>query len=122
VPAASSTAWPVVSGDVINTYKSHAIIVYPDGSRVTVDKNTQIKLDSDDKSGNKLHLLAGSIWYSLSSGSKLALYGGNEPVKPSATGSLSVSGSTVASHPGAARGATTVKAAFFLPPPISSKK
>src|SRR5438874_13531645 len=89
VPVASATAWPLVSGDVISTYKSHAVILYPDGSRVTVDKNTQIKLDSDDKNGNKLHLLGGSIWYSLSSGSKLAMYGANEPVKPSATGSWS---------------------------------
>jgi hypothetical protein len=109
--AADIPSTPVVSGDTLIT-SAPAVLLFKDKSRLTLEKNSRVKLESD---GDKVlvRLLDGALAYKLAARSPLQFLAAGQPVKlASATeGTLAVRGNQVVT------GSSRVAGAPPLPPP-----
>jgi hypothetical protein len=83
------SSWPLVAGQEIVAGTSSLIIVFRDGSRITLAPGSRLKIDS---SGSAVNLTGGSMQFSLASSSLLKIQNGGLPVGER-TGSASRSGS-----------------------------
>jgi len=66
--ATGVSSWPLVAGDSLATTASTAMIMFPDQTRVALEKNSRLKLERE---GDRIlvRLLEGALAYKLTSGS-----------------------------------------------------
>lgn len=108
---------PIVSGDTLFT-SAPAVLLFKDKSRLTLEKNSRVKLESD---GDKVlvRLLEGVFSYKLAARSPLQFLVADQPVKLSSApeGTLAVRGNQVVT------GSSRVAVAPPPPaPPVSHHK
>lgn len=70
--ATGVSSWPLVAGDSLATTTTAAMVVFPDQSRLALEKNSRVKLEQD---GDKVvvRLLEGALAYRLGPGSRVQL-------------------------------------------------
>lgn len=103
VNSAGVTSWPLMSGDDVVARDGAVSIVLLDGSRITLAANSRLQLRPDGAAVSA-HLTAGSMRFSIASGSTLRLFTASTPV----TGKL---GSASVDPP------STVRPAMLVTPP-----
>ena len=91
VPVAGVTAWPISAGDVIVARWAPATIVFRDGSRVVVARDSKVRIEARDNLP-VLRLLQGSGTYTLAAKPALTLFVLDKPAAadPAGRGSLSL--------------------------------
>jgi len=72
-------AWPLMPGARVAAKSSPVVIAMRDGSRITIAANSQIQFDSSVTSPSA-NLIAGSMQFTLASGSNLRILQGGTPV------------------------------------------
>jgi len=108
-------SWPLVPGDTLATSAAPAVILFQDRTRLTVEKNSKLKLDRD---GGRLlvRLLEGALAYHLAPSSQLRF--ASLPSPPAPQGKLSIKDNQlIAAPPGTAQLAGVPRTS---PPAISS--
>lgn len=78
VPNAGVSEWPVSAGDEIATSAEPALILFQDGTRVIVNRNTHVRLHKDGSAG--VDVLAGAASYKALSASKVHMSALGRPV------------------------------------------
>jgi hypothetical protein len=74
VPATSVSSWPVASGDELASGNTAAVVMFKDQSRMTMDPNSRVKLES--RGDNVcVFLLDGSIKLNVVAGAKMGVCG-----------------------------------------------
>ena len=104
--------WPLTAGDQITAGKEAATIELRDGSRVFLQKDSQLRLDSKNDTV-LLHLMSGSLRMGSVVSPRVAVYASGNLVKP-AGGSVVTAGS--ASHV-----PSRAQPALNLPHPVSHR-
>jgi len=104
--------WPLTAGDQVTAGKDAATIELRDGSRVFLQKNSQLRLDSKDDTV-LLHLMSGSLRMGSVVSPRVAVYASGNLVKPSGGGVVTAGLPSVA--PSRAQPALT------LPHPVSHR-
>jgi hypothetical protein len=117
VPVAGIGSWPLVAGDDIATGSAPAVVLFRDGSRVTLAPNSRARLDLLD-SKPEMRLLGGFLHYSRSESSSLRII---------AQGSLATGNSGTASASAVAPSAapafnSPVGAGRLAPRPMSRRR
>ncbi len=111
IAPAGVPSWPLVAGDTLATSGAPAVILFQDKTRLTLEKNSRVKLDREG--GHLLvRLLEGALAYRLTPGSQLRFANLGRPAMPQGTLSL-VGDKLVSGAPGTA----SVKVAPPPPPP-----
>jgi hypothetical protein len=88
-------SWPVLSGDEVTTKESTATLLFPDKNRVTLDRDTRVKIDRRPDRLT-LQLLQGRIEYALIPGPSLVFLVNNRVLDlPHSAGFISLLGSQV---------------------------
>lgn len=115
VPSTVTTAWPLVSGDEIVTGSSSASILLNDGSRVNVEKDSRVKLETA-AGETTLRILSGSLFYKKADQSRLSVFSMDSRVKLASQGVVAAkpTGTALAPQTG------TFRADIFGPPPTSN--
>ena len=92
VPTAGAPTWPLVLGDEIATTTQPAMLLFADGTRVTLAQNTRVNLPKC--APPVLDTLEGTITYKMAPASKLLLCALGRPIKPEreTEGSLTIEG------------------------------
>ena len=80
VPVAGMSSYPITAGDELVAGMAPVLIAFADGSRVTLEKNSKARIESEDQN-TVLRLVAGSGTYRLSQGSKLRLFEADKPAR-----------------------------------------
>ena len=109
VNVAGVPSWPLVSGDEVAAKSSPVAISLPDGSRVTLSSGSHLRIDSTAGSP-AIHLVSGSLQYSIVSGSMVKLFNSTTLV-PGRSGTISVGAAPVGSN------RSGVQASVLRPPP-----
>jgi hypothetical protein len=94
VPVAGVPQWPLVSGDEVVTGSAPALVSFADGSRVTMNARSRVKLQASGKE-TVLRLLKGDMAYKVAKNSpvKLAALSKDTLLDSSGEGVLSTDGS-----------------------------
>lgn len=114
VPAEGSRSWPVVEGDQIVSGQAPAIFEFPDGSRVTLDAGSRLKLEAGN-GHTTVRLLEGSLTYRLEGAPAVEVYN-RETRATGSSGTLYTPGRRPPPHPPGRPGPGP------RPPPISPWK
>jgi hypothetical protein len=105
VPMAGVPSWPVSAGDMIVTRWAPATIVFRDGSRVVVARDSKVRIEA---TGNApvLRLLQGSGRYNLPAKPSLTLFVRDKPApaKPASQGSFALPSANAQVNDGAGNG------------------
>ncbi len=80
VPATAAQSLPLVSGDDVETGSATAIILLQDGSRVTIDKNSKLKIQREHDE-IVLCLDQGALQFNVVAGSRLTICALGRPVQ-----------------------------------------
>jgi hypothetical protein len=80
IPTTAAPTWPLAKSDEIVTAGDLAVITFPDGARVTLDKNTRVTLRVCDR--GVVQLYEGAVTYKMPEASKLQICALGRPVKP----------------------------------------
>jgi hypothetical protein len=100
VPVAGVPQWPLVSGDEVVTGDAPALVSFADGSRVTMNARSRVKLQASGKE-TVLRLLKGDMAYKVTKSSpvKLAALSKDTLLDSSGEGLLSTDGSVAVWSP-----------------------
>ena len=109
VPVAGVPQWPLVSGDEVVSGNAPALVSFADGSRVTMNAHSRVKLQVSGKE-TVLRLLKGDVAYKVSKSSpvRLAALSKDTLLDSSGEGLLSTDGSAAVWSP---LSASTMRAA-----------
>ena len=94
-------SWPLAVGDEMTTKQNSAVVMFPDSSRITLQKNSRARIERPDNVGSKIrfHLLKGRINYSLAKTTSVSIVVLSAPLNtagnPIGTASVSQSGAVV---------------------------
>ncbi len=85
-------SWPVSAGDEVVTTTAPAVIMFNDGTRISVDKHTRVKLSKAGRPG--VDVLSGTAIYKTGAASKLEMraLGRSVDLKSRPEGVVSVTG------------------------------
>jgi uncharacterized cupin superfamily protein len=72
-------SWPILAGDVIATKNGPAVIMFKDGSRVTLQNHTKAKIENTN-GGISFRLLDGVMQVASAPGSNVRYLSGDVPV------------------------------------------
>ncbi len=84
VPTAGISSWPLAAGDVVTTTEAPALIVFNDGSRLTLGRESKAKLGGPGRLG--MNVLSGTVLCDAANSSKLVLNALGRPVALQSTG------------------------------------
>ncbi len=95
VPNAGVSEWPVAAGDEIVTTTAPAVILFRDGTRIAVDRNTRARLNKTGRTG--VDVITGAVSYKAASASDVSMFALGRPVdlQSRAAGLVSVQGAKV---------------------------
>lgn len=92
VPVDGVPSWPLFPGDVVLTHAAPATVTFRGGSRIILDPNSELKIESKDKKP-ALRLLSGSGKYfvggavvAISTAAAIVIAEGNNGFTPGAQG------------------------------------
>lgn len=74
VPATAIPNWPVAIGDEITTGSEAAVLKFPDGSRVSLERNTTVSIESGSR-GVRVRLKKGGLGYRIAADGKVEVAG-----------------------------------------------
>ena len=119
--ANSVSAWPLIGGDEIRTTGSPAVLIFRDGSRVTLDRTSRVKLTGTGERAT-LSVLGGSVDYQFATGSQVTLSAGSRSVgaESGLRGKLSDSGRVGTATPSHGRFAGDTRQLFVTLKPSNS--
>lgn len=72
ISVAAVTSWPVIVGDEIGTIAVPAVLLFPDGSRITLGLNSKLRIGGTNEEP-MLVLVAGALDYKLVRDSKVSI-------------------------------------------------
>ncbi len=81
VAAAGVPSWPLVVGDTLQSTTSEAMLVFPDGSHITLSPQSKLRIEGN-LAKPRIVLVSGNLDYKLSPGSEVTLSTVNEPGQP----------------------------------------
>jgi hypothetical protein len=116
MPVAGMRWWPIVAGDDIVAGASPAIITFDDGTRVTLARDSRLKLESAG-GRTRVRLVEGSLQYRLGRLPKVDIYN-RDSLQTASSGAVS----TVARESSASRAPASSRAVQAAPPPVSPSR